>query len=127
MTNRTSETRENSAGGNASPFYSDAIGLAMHAESWAEAAGCRIIRDVHQATWRKEFLGSMPRPPKGKNVSSQLKDLAVERCKQLGFTVERHDQAEAIGILTYAFMALDVRPPWLADEVLRPPLGVAVR
>ncbi len=94
------------------------IGLAMHAESWAEAARCRIIRDVHQATWRKHFIGSMPKPKKGEGSTEKLKALAVQRCNELGFRVERHDQAEAIGILDYACDALDITAPWRAHERL---------
>lgn len=93
-------------------------GLAMHCESWAEAARCRIIRDVNQASWRAHFLKDLPRPRKGEKISEKLKALAVRRCNELGFAVERHDQAEAIGILDYACMALDITPYWRAHEVL---------
>jgi len=84
------------------------IGLAMHAESWADAMGCRIIREVHQATWRRHFLGKMPRATK----SAELKDYAMARCRQLGFRSLKHDQAEAIGILDYACDSLSIVPPW---------------
>ena len=96
------------------------VGLAMHAESWADAMGCRVIRDVAMASWRRHFLGSMPRATK----SEQLKAMAMERCQQLGFKPAKHDQAEAIGILDYACDALGVLPYWRAGEVLRPALQV---
>ena len=96
-----------------------AVGLAAHAESWGVAMGCRIIRAVNISVWRRHFLGTMPRATK----SAQLKDLAMERCRQLGFRPLKHDQAEAIGILDHACTALDIMPPWRAGEVLRPPLG----
>ncbi len=98
-----------------------AAGVATHIESFADAMGIRILRPVHQATWRRHFLGKMPRATK----SSQLKDYAMERCRQLGFQPLKHDQAEAIGLLDYACEALDIMPPWRANEVLRPPLGSA--
>ena len=94
-------------------------GLCAHAESFGEAVGCRIIRPVNQTTWRREFIGSMRRGTK----SVDLKAFAMERCRQLGFKPTKHDQAEAIGILTYACVALDLKAPWLANEILRPPLG----
>lgn len=94
-------------------------GLAAHAESWAEAMGCRIIRGVNLATWRRHFLGKMPRATK----TAELKGYAVERCRQLGFRPRVHDEAEALGILDYACETLSILPPWRANEVLRPPLG----
>lgn len=84
------------------------VGLAAHAQSWGEAMGCRIIRPVHQATWRRHFLGKMPRATK----SAELKDYAMARCRQLGFRPLKHDQAEAIGILDYACDSLSIVPPW---------------
>lgn len=97
------------------------IGLAMHAESWGDAMGCRIIRAVHQASWRRSFIGSMKRGTK----SVDLKDYAMQRARQLGFKPSKHDQAEAIGILDHACFDLDIIPPWRANEVLRAPLGIA--
>jgi hypothetical protein len=97
------------------------IGLAMHTESWAEAASCRVIRPVNQSSWRKHFLGSMKRGTKSKD----LKDYAMERCSHYGFSPASHDQAEAIGVLSYAAMSLGIKPYWEANEVLRPPLGMS--
>ena len=85
------------------------IGLAMHAESWSEAMGCKIIRDVNQVTWRRHFIGSMRRGTK----STDLKEYAMLRCREYGFTPRRHDEAEAIGILTYACDALGIAAPWV--------------
>lgn len=94
-------------------------GLASHAQSWGEAMGCRIIRSVNMATWRRHFLGKMPRATK----TAQLKELAMERARQLGFRPAKHDQAEAIGILDHACEELQIMPYWRRDEILRPPLG----
>jgi hypothetical protein len=96
-----------------------ASGLVAHAQSWAEAMGCRIVRGVNLATWRRHFLGKMPRATK----TVQLKEYAVERCLQLGFRPSCHDQAEAIGILDYACDALSLSPPWV--QALRVPLAGA--
>jgi hypothetical protein len=95
-------------------------GLAMHAESWGTVMQCRIIRAVNQSSWRRSFLGKMPRATK----SAQLKDYAMVRCRQLGFKPRKHDEAEAIGILDYACETLDITPPWRANEVLRPMLAL---
>lgn len=95
-----------------------AAGLAAHAESWGEAMGCRTIRAVNMSTWRRHFLGRMPRATR----TAELKGMAIERCRQLGFSPTSHDQAEAIGILDYACDALELSPPW--QQVLRPAPGV---
>jgi hypothetical protein len=107
------------------------VGLAMHAESWGDAMGCRIIRAVNQSSWRKAFLGSIPRARLKDRYGNRLpvekidlKALAMERCQQLCFSPRSHDQAEAIGILDYACTTLDIMPYWRANEVLRPPLGI---
>lgn len=96
-----------------------AAGLAMHVESAAEAFGARIIRAVNMSTWRRDFLGKMPRAMK----TSDLKDMAMQRCRQLGFKPLKHDQAEAIGILDHACASLDLVPYWRTQEVLRPIFG----
>ena len=91
------------------------MGLAAHAESWGEAMGCRIVKAVNMVTWRREFLGRMKRGTR----STQLKEMSMERCRQLGFKPMKHDQAEAIGILDWACTELDIIPYW------RLPLGRA--
>lgn len=94
-------------------------GLAAHAASWGEAMGCRVIRAVNMSAWRREFLGPVRRGTK----SSDLKAMAMERCRQLGFRPLKHDQAEAIGIMDYACAERGIVPYWRAQEVLRPALG----
>lgn len=85
-----------------------ASGLGAHAESWGEAMGCRVIRGVNQVTWRKHFIGSMRRGTK----SVDLKEFAMRRAREYGFKPQKHDEAEAIGILSYACDALGLTPPW---------------
>ena len=92
-------------------------GLAAHAESWGEVMGCRIVRPVNQTTWRRHFLGAMKRGTK----SVDLKQFAMERCRQLGFRPAKHDEAEAIGLLDYAVDANGILAPW--HQVLRAPIG----
>jgi len=97
-----------------------AYGLFGHAQSFAVAKGIRF-HAVHQMTWRKHFLGSMKRGTK----KQQFKDLALERARQLGFRPRNDDEADAIGVMDWGCEVERVIPPWRANEVLRPPLGVS--
>lgn len=72
---------------------------------------------VHQARWRRDFIGRMPRGTK----SPDLKQFAMERARQLGFSPRKHDEAEAIGVLTYGCALERIRMPWL-DQL---PMGAA--
>jgi len=91
------------------------VGLAAHIESWCAAMGCQV-RSVHMSTWRSHFFAKMERP-RGK---TDLKDLAMQRARQLGFKPKRHDEAEAIGILGYGCEAAGLEPYWFADGALTP-------
>lgn len=97
------------------------MGLATHVDSYCEAKNIRKVRSVNQSSWRRHFIGSMKRGTKTK----QLKEYAVERCHQLGLKPEKHDEAEAIGVLDYMCEMERIMPPWRAGEVLRQPLGSA--
>ena len=55
---------------------------------------------VPAATWRKTFLG-YGRAPKG-SKGFPWKAKAVARCAALGWAPNRHDEAEALGILFHA-------------------------
>ncbi|KQX18397.1 MULTISPECIES: hypothetical protein [unclassified Sphingomonas] len=83
-------------------------GLAAHAASWGEAMGCRIVKAVNMTVWRRFFIGAMPRATK----SADLKLMSMQRCRQLGFKPATHDEAEAIGGLSYACDQLNLSPPW---------------
>lgn len=99
------------------------VGLTAHILSWVAAMdGVRIVKDVHMATWRGHFIGSMPRATK----SAQLKEWAMRRAKVLGFRPAVHDQAEAIGILDYACEVNRIMPYWRQHEVLRPSLDLVM-
>lgn len=93
-------------------------GLGSHVESFAEAYGLRIVREVNQTTWRRDFLGKLPRSLR----SADLKGMAMDRARQLGFKPQRHDEAEAIGILDHACLSLDLTPPWAMQLHMRRPV-----
>jgi hypothetical protein len=96
-------------------------GLAATAECLGEELGCRTVMPVHNKTWRAQFIGRQKRGT-GRET---LKDLAKERCRQLGMKPRNDDEADAIGLLDYGCEALGIVPVWRRGEVLRPPLGVA--
>lgn len=96
-------------------------GLACHVDSFCEAKNVRKYRSVNNSSWRRHFIGSMKRGTK----TTQLKALAMERCQQLGLRPSKHDEADALGLLDYMCEMEAITPPWRANEVLRPPLGMA--
>ena len=95
-------------------------GLAAHAESFAAAMGLATLQRVNLSSWRRDFIG----PQKRGTARPTLKGLTMERCRQLGFSPRRDDEADALGILDYACTLRGIVPPWRAGEVLRPMLGV---
>jgi len=110
-------------------------GLAAHAQSFGHIKRCRIVKAVNVERWRKDFIGDMvvrevkagtrrKRKAGDTKASStdQLKKLVIERCRQLGFAPRKNDEADALGILTYAVLLDGVTPPWLSAETLRAPL-----
>ena len=110
-------------------------GLAAHAQSFGHIKRCRLIKAVNVERWRKDFIGDMVvrevkagtrcKRKQGDTKASStdtLKKLVIERCRQLGFSPKKNDEADAIGILTYAILLDGVTPPWLARETLRPQL-----
>lgn len=86
-----------------------AAGLAAHVQSFSEALGIRW-RAVNLSTWRRHFIGKMPRGTK----TPDWKHLAMTRCRDLGFEPTRHDEAEALGILDYQLSIAGISPPWRA-------------
>lgn len=112
-----------------------AAGLAAHVLSFAEARGCQP-HAVNVGTWRKDFVGTdlvkdaqaearARRATSGKgSARDKLKALTRDRCRQLGLSPRSDDEADALGILDFALdFHEQVRPPWRADEVLRPMAG----
>lgn len=94
-------------------------GLAAHAESFGEVMGCRTIMRINVSSWRGPFIG----PQKRGTKRTTLKELTMERARQLGFRPRKDDEADAIGILTHCILLSGITPPWLLAETLRPPLG----
>lgn len=94
-------------------------GLAAHTESYAHAVGLRSVMAINQSSWRKFFIGRMPRGTKTK----AWKDYSRERCLHYGWSTRTDDEADALGILDYGCELKGIRPAWRADEVLRPMLG----
>ncbi|HEX5183607.1 MAG TPA: hypothetical protein VFW19_10710 [Allosphingosinicella sp.] len=97
------------------------IGLAAHVESYCEAKRIRHCAHVHQATWRRHFLGSMRRGVR----TPDLKAYAIEQCRQLGIMPGRHDAAEAVGILDFSLHLAGIVPPWRLDTPLTAQIGRA--
>lgn len=87
------------------------LGLASTVELFAYTKRCGAVRWVNMATWRRFFLGPTPKGEK-RPKGFDLKFLAIRRCKELGFNPQKHDDAEALGILDYALDAEDIRVPW---------------
>lgn len=115
-----------------------AIGLSAHVESFVEAYPCRWLQEVNISNWRRDFIGQVEndaaksaarrarKAGDGRaSARGTLKDLTMARCRQLGFSPRKDDEADAIGILTYGLLTRSVTPPWLSDEVLRAPVGSA--
>lgn len=95
-------------------------GLAAHACSFGHAMGLRV-QAVNITSWRRHFVGKMPRGTKTKD----WKAYADERCRQYGWKPRNSDEADALGILDYAISLEGKSPPWLANETLRTPLEIA--
>jgi hypothetical protein len=95
-------------------------GLAAHAASFAEAKGARLNL-THLKSWRAAFIGKQKIGTKRQT----LKELTIERCRQLGFNPRNDDEADAFGLLCWACDVERTPAPWIADEVLRPALGAA--
>ena len=94
------------------------IGIAMHAESFCEAKviGCQ---SVNMSTWRRHFIGSMPRGLK----RATLKDYVIKRCQELGLNPADDNQADALGILDHALSGRGILPPWRQANILTRELG----
>lgn len=89
------------------------LAIASHIESYCYAKNLRC-RQVGMGSWRRTFLG------KGAGEkSATFKAWSRERCRQLGWNVRSHDEADACGILDYA-IGLDpsFRPPWRDDALM---------
>jgi hypothetical protein len=89
-------------------------GLAGHVESFCAAIGIQC-QAVGLSTWRRHFVGSIPRGTK----SADWKHMAMQRCRELGFDVIKHDAAEACGLLDYQLSVEGIIPPWRESVLQR--------
>lgn len=81
--------------------------IAGHIESFGYAKNLRV-RQVGMGAWRRHFVG------KGAGEkTATFKSWSMDRCRQLGWNVRSHDEADALGVLTYG-VSLDpaFTPPW---------------
>lgn len=115
-------------------------GLSAHVESWAHAMrdhGCRPLQEFNISSWRPAFIGRIAdseakakarRQKKAGNLKASardtLKELTMQRCRQLGMNPRKNDEADSIGILTHALLVNGITPPWLASETLQTPLEI---
>lgn len=95
-----------------------ACGMAATAEFFAYTINAPIMW-IHQASWRKHFLGRIQRGTR----STDLKFMALQACKALGLKPLKHDDAEALGLLDYGCELEGITPPWRAA----PPLSLRER
>lgn len=96
------------------------IGLAAHAESFCEAKAVRCY-SVNMSTWRRMFIGSMPRGTQKR----ALKDFVISRCRELGLKPDDENQADAIGILAHALQMEKINAPWAIAPFEKTALGAA--
>lgn len=108
------------------------LGMAGCIEGVGYELRCRRVIKLSASSWRPGFCGSdevqlIKRAAKRAKESARdpLKAASVERCRQLGLRVSNDDEADAVGILTYGILCEGITPPWLTDEVLRAPIGIA--
>lgn len=89
------------------------IGLAAHVMSFAAAVKA-THRPINISSWRRHFIGAIPRGTK----TPDLKAMTMKRARELGFEVTCNDESDAIGILDYFLSVNDVLPPWRRDFCL---------
>lgn len=64
---------------------------------------------VSPRDWRSLFLGAMPKPTGIKDSlwRDMLKAAAVKQCHLRGWMIERDDESDALGIMTYGVCTID--------------------
>ena len=95
-------------------------GLAAHAYSLPS------VMEINVSSWRGDFIGRIDNAEakararrakkagdKKASATDELKRLTIERCRALGFRPRKNDEADALGILTYASLLRGVTPPWM--------------
>jgi hypothetical protein len=89
------------------------VGLAAHVQSFAAAVKATETQ-IHQATWRRHFVGVIPRGTK----RVDLKAMAFKRARELGFDPACDDESDALGLLDFMLSTNGVLPPWRREAIL---------
>lgn len=87
---------------------------------FAKASRTRT-QEINQTSWRRSFIGKMPRGTKSK----EWKDYAMERSRHFGWAPRFHDEADALGLLDHCISLEGVTPPWRENQTLIPMLSGA--
>jgi hypothetical protein len=86
------------------------IGMCEHLEEWAE--GTVELREASVAQVRSHFIG--------KNFKAALaKPMVFERCQQLGWKCETHDESDACALWDYQCSWLDSRVALLSTPLFQ--------
>lgn len=100
------------------------IGFVSTAKMTSKLLRIRICTTVGISTWFPDF-NKRGFAKAEEHLSS--KQITMQTCRLLGMKPENADQADALGILDYTVRLHGIKPPWRANEVLRPPLVRAGR
>lgn len=102
----------------------------------------RVVKAVDNRHWSPHFIGRVEytdtkararrinkmRKEQGEDrkvsARKELKSLSEARARAYGFTIERDDESDALGILDYGLDINGTIPPWRAGEVLQPMLSI---
>lgn len=93
-----------------------ATGLAEHVESWGAAMGIKphLIAAANITSWRRVALGPIKRGTK----RATIKELSIDRARELGFRPSNDDEADALGIMIWACDRFGIPAPWLKVQPL---------
>jgi hypothetical protein len=83
------------------------VGLAAHVMSYAAATKATHTA-VNISSWRRHFIGAIPRGTK----TPDLKAMAMKRARELGMEIACNDESDAFGLLDYFLSVNDIMPPW---------------
>lgn len=99
------------------------VGLAAQIMRFGAARGVNWSK-TSPDRWRKHFLRQTRNPKaivdeRGRKIKQpSLKDIAVARCRELGWNPKKHDAAEACGLLDYTLWRLGADRPWEVQGAL---------
>jgi hypothetical protein len=99
------------------------VGLAAQIMRFGAARGVNWSK-ASPDRWRKHFIGVTRNPKKqvddrGRRIKQPtLKDFCVTRCRELGWNPQKHDAADALGLLDYTLWRLGADRPWAQQRTL---------